>query len=285
MVVWAANRQIYHHWLRMNCVRFRKLSTMTTHERRFADLTGLRAVVTGSSGGIGRSIALEFAAGGADLVVHCRCTVQNAEAVAEQIRNRGRRATVLTADLARESELAQFVESAWQALGGCDIWVNNAGVDLLTGERNHLDYPDKLRALLDVDVRASILLSRLAGRRMSESGGGVVLNIGWDQADRGMERDSGELFAAAKNAVMGFSRSLSLSLAPLVRVNCIAPGWIRTAWGEQAGDYWQQRVLSETPLERWGTATDVATLARFLASPDAGYITGQVINVNGGAVR
>ena len=255
------------------------------NERRFADLTGLRAVVTGSSSGIGRAIAEEFAAGGADVVVHCRRSVREAEAVALEIRDRGRRATVLTADLARESELSSLVEAAWGELEGCDIWVNNAGADLLTGDRNRLDYSDKLRALLDVDVRATILLSRLAGRRMAEAGGGVILNVGWDQADRGMERDSGELFAAAKNAVMGFSRSLALSLAPQVRVNCIAPGWIRTAWGEQAGEEWQQRVLRETPLRRWGTVTDVAALARFLASPDAAFITGQVVNVNGGAVR
>jgi 3-oxoacyl-[acyl-carrier protein] reductase len=100
-----------------------------------------------------------------------------------------------------------------------------------------------------------------------------------------MEGDSGELFAAAKNAIMGYTRSLSVSLAPEVRVNCIAPGWIRTAWGEQAGDNWQQRVLRETPLRRWGTPDDVARLARFLVSDDAGYITGQVICANGGAVR
>ena len=75
--------------------------------------------------------------------------------------------------------------------------------------------------------------------------------MGWDQADRGMEGDSGELFATAKNAIMGATRSLALSLAPKVRVNCIAPGWIRTAWGEQAGEQWQQRVIGETPLARW----------------------------------
>ena len=82
-----------------------------------------------------------------------------------------------------------------------------------------------------------------------------------------------------------FTRSLAVSLAPRVRVNCIAPGWIRTAWGEQASDTWQQRVIRETPLRRWGTPEDVARVARFLASEDAAYITGQIINVNGGAVR
>jgi 3-oxoacyl-[acyl-carrier protein] reductase len=129
------------------------------------------------------------------------------------------------------------------------------------------------------------VLSKLAGERMARESGGTILNIGWDQADRGMEGASGELFAASKNAVMGFTRSLAVSLAPRVRVNCIAPGWIRTAWGETASEIWQERVRKETPLERWGTPEDVAKLARFLASADAAYLTGQVVRINGGAVR
>ncbi len=84
---------------------------------------------------------------------------------------------------------------------------------------------------------------------------------------------------------MGFSRSLAVSLAPQVRVNCIAPGWIRTKWGETASEVWQERVKRETPLGRWGTPEDVAKVARFLASDDAAYLTGQVIRVNGGATR
>ena len=120
---------------------------------------------------------------------------------------------------------------------------------------------------------------------MREANGGTVLNIGWDQAERGMEGDSGELFAVAKGAVMSFTRSLALSLAPAVRVNCIAAGWIRTAWGEKASDEWQQRVLDETPLGRWGEPEDIARLARFLVSPEADYLTGQIICANGGAQR
>ncbi len=197
----------------------------------------------------------------------------------------GRRAEVIAADLRDHDGLSQFVEDAWRLLGGIDIWVNNAGVDLLTGDAASLDYAEKLTQLLDVDVRGTILLSRAAGQKMTQAGRGVILNIGWDQADRGMEGDSGELFAASKNAIMGFSRSLAVSLAPDVRVNCIAPGWIRTAWGEQAGDDWQDRVRRETPLQRWGMPADIAAVARFLASPQAAYITGQVIAVNGGAVR
>ncbi len=252
---------------------------------QFADLTGRRAVVTGSSSGIGRAIALEFARAGADVVVHCRQSIESASSVASQIQDQGRQSKVVTGDLGKHTQLSSFVESAWNAFDGVDIWVNNAGVDLLTNEGARLDYADKLQRLLDVDVRSTVLLSRAAGQRMQAAGGGNIINVGWDQAAVGMEGDSGELFAAAKNAVMGFTRSLAVSLAPQVRVNCIAPGWIQTEWGLQASEAWQQRVLKETPLNRWGQPQDVAALARFLAAPEAAYLTGQVINANGGAVR
>ena len=251
----------------------------------FGDLSGQRAVVTGASTGIGRAIALEFARAGADLVVHARRSQSAAEAVAEEIRGMGRSAHVLLADLSDPGRRDRFAEDSHKALGGCDIWVNNAGVDLLTGAGARLAYLEKLEKLLAVDVSAAIALSKFAGARMREAGGGVILNIGWDQSDRGMEGDSGELFAAAKNAIMGFTRSLAVSLAPEVRVNCLAPGWIRTAWGENTGEYWQTRVLRETPRKRWGLPEDIAYAARFLASPQADFITGQVININGGAVR
>ncbi len=230
-------------------------------------------------------MALEFAAAGADVVVHCRRSAAAAEEVAQAIRGLGRRSLVLMADLSHEPTLEGFAQAAWDAWGGVDVWVNNAGADLLTGEDARLPYERKLARLLEVDVRGTILLSRSIGARMRAAGGGTILNIGWDQAERGMGGESGELFAASKNAIMGFTRSLAVSLAPEVRVNCIAPGWIRTAWGEQAGEKWDRRVLRETPLQRWGTPEDIAHLARFLVSAEAAYITGQVINANGGAVR
>lgn len=253
--------------------------------RSFGDLSGRRALVTGSSSGIGRAIALELARAGADVVVHCARSVNRGEIVAADITAMGRRAKLLTADVSEEDASAELIHRAWKVFGGLDICVNNAGVDLLTGEGAALDYTMKLDCLYAVDIRGTALVSRAVGRKMRAAGGGVILNIGWDQADRGMEGDSGELFALTKNAIMGLTRSLAVSLAPEVRVNCIAPGWIRTAWGEQAGDVWQERVIRETPLRRWGTPDDVARLARFLVSDDAAYITGQVINANGGAVR
>ncbi|MBD3675713.1 MAG: SDR family oxidoreductase [Planctomycetaceae bacterium] len=252
----------------------------------FAQLQNKTAVVTGSSSGIGRAIALELARAGARLLVHYANSQDAALETVNQIESMtGQAAELLACDFSHPEPLESFPERVWEKTDGVDIWVNNAGVDLLTGDAKEYPPSTKLEKLLDIDVKSTVLLSREVGNRMFEQGRGVILNIGWDQADRGMEGLSGELFAVSKNAIMGFSRSLAVSLAPKVRVNCIAPGWIKTAWGEIASDEWQQRVLDETPLKRWGLPEDIAKMARFLVSDDADYITGQVINVNGGAIR
>jgi 2-amino-4-hydroxy-6-hydroxymethyldihydropteridine diphosphokinase len=248
------------------------------------ELTGRRALVTGSTSGIGRAIALELAAAGADVIVHGRRSPSAEETVA-QVRRAGVRSEVRLADLAEVEACRKLAAEAWACWGGLDICINNAGVDTLTGEAAKWPYERKLRELLAVDVTATMILSREVGRRMRDQTGGVIVNMGWDQAEIGMEGDSGELFAATKGAIMAFSRSLALSLAPAVRVNCLAPGWIRTAWGEGASSRWQERVLRETPLGRWGRPEDVAAVTRWLVSPAADFLTGQIININGGAVR
>ncbi|HUQ72532.1 MAG TPA: SDR family oxidoreductase [Planctomycetaceae bacterium] len=251
----------------------------------FADLSGRTIVVTGGTSGIGRAIALEVATAGANILVHGTREPSAAVDICEAIRRQGRQCWYERCDFRQQDTWVDFVSRVYDRCGPVHGWVNGAGVDLLTGTGSQWDYGTKLRALLDVDVAATVQLSKIVGERMRVAGSGVILNIGWDQADRGMEGDSAELFSVAKNAVMGFTRSLAVSLAPQVRVNCIAPGWIKTAWGERASDDWQQRVLRETPLNRWGTPEDIAKLARFLLSDDASYITGQIINANGGAVR
>jgi 3-oxoacyl-[acyl-carrier protein] reductase len=247
-------------------------------------LAGKRAVVTGASSGIGKAIALELAAAGASVTVHYRASKHSAETISEECSRLGGPSSVVACDLAQENLLADVVDQLW-AEAPIDIWVNNAGVDLLTGDSRLWSYSQKLQSLFEVDLRATMLLSKRVGSLMKLRGTGAILNVGWDQAERGMEGDSGELFAAIKGAVMCFTRSLACSLAPEVRVNCLAPGWIRTAWGEQASPVWQERVLRETPLQRWGEPEDLAKLARFLVSEDASYLTGQIYNANGGAVR
>jgi len=248
-------------------------------------LAGKRAVVTGSTSGIGRAIALQLAMAGADVMVHGRRSRAEAEAVAAEAETHGVRTHVAMGDLADPDVCRALVASAWEVWNGIDVWVNNAGADTLTGDAASWAFETKLAQLLAVDVVGTILLSRDAGARMKEQGAGVILNMGWDQAETGMEGDSGQLFGTAKASVMAFSKSLALTLAPQVRVNCLAPGWIRTAWGDQASSRWQERVERETPMRRWGLAKDVAGAALWLVSPAAAYVTGQTIRINGGAVR
>lgn len=249
------------------------------------ELAGQRALVTGSTSGIGRAIALALATAGADILVHGFRSWQAADETADRCRSSGVRAGILMADLQSTEAIDILAAEAWDHWSGLDILVNNAGADTLTGEAAGWSFERKLEMLWTVDVAATMRLSRTLGQRMKERGHGVILNMGWDQAETGMKGDSGQLFAAAKGAVMAFSKSLALSLAPQVRVNCLAPGWIRTAWGAQASQAWQERVMHETPLGRWGTPEDVARTACWLISPAAEYITGQIMRVNGGAVR
>jgi 3-oxoacyl-[acyl-carrier protein] reductase len=246
-------------------------------------LAGQAAVVTGSSSGIGRAIAVELARAGADVLVHARANQAGASEVAESIRSLGRQATVVLADLSDPAEQDRLTTAAW-SWRGVDVWINNAGADVLTGAAADLAFEEKLAALWQVDVAATLRLSRAMGERMRKHGRGVILNMGWDQAETGMAGDSGELFAATKGAVMAATRSLAKSLAPEVRVNCLAPGWIRTKWGEHASAEWQERARRESLLNRWGTPEDVASVACFLASPAAEFVTGQVVYINGGRV-
>lgn len=246
------------------------------------ELAGRVAVITGSSSGIGRAIAIELAAAGAACVVHAHESRGAAEAVTREIRDQGGQAMFALADVADHDQRAAFVDQVWNWRGVVDIWINNAGADVLTGPASGLTFERKLERLWAVDVMGTVALARKAGRRMRAEGGGAIVNIGWDQAEFGMSGDSGEMFAVAKGAVMAFTRSLARSLAPQVRVNCVAPGWVKTAWGDRATDYWQQRAQHEALLERWGTPQDVAAAVRFLVSPASSFVTGHILPVNGG---
>ncbi len=240
------------------------------------------AVVTGSSSGVGRAIAIQLAAAGCDVIVHAKRNAAGANSVASEIEGLGRRAEVILCDLSDIKQHAGLVANAWSWQGRIDIWVNNAGGDVLTGDKAEWSFDDKLEYLWQTDVKATVRLSRLIGTPMKERGRGVILNMGWDQAELGMAGDAGEMFGTIKGAIAAFSRSLAKSLAPQVRVHCLAPGWIKTAWGETATEYWQKRAVCESRLGRWGSPNDVAYAACFLASPAAEFLTGLVLPIDGG---
>jgi 3-oxoacyl-[acyl-carrier protein] reductase len=203
-------------------------------------------------------------------------------AVAEGI---GARALVAQADLATRAGCEALVAEARERLGGVDVWVNNAGADVLTGDAADWDWERKLDLLLDVDLKGTIACSYAAGAVMREQpGGGVIVNMSWDHVTTGMAGANPELFSAVKGGVLAFSKSVARTLAPAVRVNVLCPGWIETAFAEGSDPEWRRAVAESTPLRRWGRPEDVAAAAVYLASPAAAFVTGQAINVNGGVV-
>jgi 3-oxoacyl-[acyl-carrier protein] reductase len=245
-------------------------------------LAGRTAVVTGGTSGIGKAIALALASAGARVAIHGRSAARAADVAAEL---GTAHAGTFLADLAEPGAAGRLGDEVIAELPSLDTVVLFSGADVLTGDAAAWPFERKLTELLQVDVTATMLLARRLGRWMKERQGGVVVTCGWDQAAVGMEGDSGELFAAAKGAVMAFTRSLARSLGPEVRASCVAPGWIKTAWGDTASEIWQRRAVRESMLRRWGTPEDVGHAVCWLVSPAAAFVTGQVLPVNGGFRR
>ena len=251
-------------------------------------LEGKIVLVTGASSGIGRAIALHCAQAGADIAITYRKNQSGAESTAREIRAAGRRAEVARTDIGRREDIALLTDQLRNAFGRVDVWINNAGADILTGEGGRLSRLEKLDLVLAVDLRGTILASWAAVDFMRQQGGGaagaVIINLSWDHIGQGMEGENPGIYSAGKGGVAAFSKSLARDVAPEIRVNILAPGFIETAFGEQADPNFRRRVIEMTPLGRWGTPDDVAAAAVFLASDGAAFLTGQTIMVNGGVV-
>jgi 3-oxoacyl-[acyl-carrier protein] reductase len=248
-------------------------------------LDGVRSVVTGASSGIGAAIAEAFGAAGATVLVTHRDSPEAASAVAERIARRGGRALLTEADLSARAGCEALVAQAQERLGGLDVWVNNAGADVLTGEPARWDWERKLDVLLAVDLKGTVACSYAVGAVMREQArGGTILNMSWDHVTAGMAGENPELFSAVKGGVLAFSKSLARGLAPRVRVNVLCPGWIETGFAREVDRDFHRSVAESTPLARWGRPEDVAAAALWLASPEASFVTGQAVNINGGVV-
>lgn len=247
-------------------------------------LHGKVAVVTGGSSGIGQAIAIACAEAGADLVVSYQHNRSGAEETVRRIVEAGRTAHSVQIDISREAEVERLAGAVRERFGRADVWINNAGADILTGRGAKLSPLEKLDLLLAVDVRGTVLASWAAVRLMRAGAGGVILNMSWDHVTQGMKGENPILYSAAKGAIASFSRSLAREVAPQIRVNILAPGFIETAFGEEADASWRHEVVERTPLARWGVPDDVAQAAVFLASDQARFLTGQTLAVNGGVV-
>ena len=265
------------------------VTTAQRREQRLGEaptLAGKIVLVTGASSGIGRAIALACAEAGADLALTFRENRTGADEAAGSVRAAGRRVEVVRADVSRQDDLDALAAGARRAFGRIDVWINNAGADILSGEGARLSWTEKLDRLLAVDLRGTVLASWTAVALMREQpAGGVILNMSWDHVLTGaMRGEYSEVFCAVKGGVYSFSRALAQSAAPHVRVNVLGPGWVETAYGRELDQDVKHRITESIPLKRWATPQDIAHAAVYLASDAAGYVTGQMLLINGGAI-
>ena len=253
------------------------------------DFSKTHAVVTGASSGIGRSVALALARAGAEkILIHYNANADGAAETSAMVEDIGCTAVIFSADLSNKDQVDELTERTFERLGIVHTWVNVAGADVLTGVARDMSFEEKLSLLLQVDVLGTIRLSRTVAERMAKqptSDPSSMTFISWDQAVRGMEGDAGQMFGPVKAAINAFANSLAQTVAPRVRVNTIAPGWIQTKWGESTSEYWDARAKTQSLMHRWGTPEDIARAVVFAADPANTFLTGQTIDINGGWSR
>ena len=246
-------------------------------------LEGRKAVVTGASTGIGQAVAYALAKEGAKVVVNYRSSDAEAQHCVKTIMANGGEAKSFQADLSDRANIEQLVSDANEYLGGIDIWANIAGADILTGAGAVVEDAIKLQQLLDVDLKGTIHCCWAVEEILKASRVGAIVNMSWDLALSGMPGRNPEMFAAAKAGVSGFTRSFARSVAPDIRVNEVAPGWIATEFAETTmTEEYRRGVIEQTPLARFGKPEDIAAAVVFLCSNEASFVTGQTLKVNGG---
>ncbi|WP_281725842.1 3-oxoacyl-[acyl-carrier-protein] reductase [Lachnoclostridium phocaeense] len=242
-------------------------------------LDGKIAVVTGASRGIGRAIALELASRGAFVVVNYNGSKDRAEEVKKEIEAAGGKAEVYQCNVSDFEKCQAFIQDVIKTYGRLDILVNNAGItrDGLLMKMSETDFD----SVIETNLKGTFNTIRFASRQMLKQRSGRIINM---SSVVGIAGNAGQAnYASSKAGVIGLTRAVARELASRgITVNAIAPGFIETEMTEVLSDAVKEASVAQIPLGRFGKPEDIAKTAAFLASDDAGYITGQVIQVDGG---
>ena len=245
-------------------------------------LKGKVALITGAARGIGRGIAEVFADQGADVAVNYLEDVKEADAVADYVRGKGRRAMAIHADVSKRADVEPMIDEVWSTLGPVDILVNNAGIETIVPFLELTD--EQWTRLTDVNLRGNWLCSQVYCRRVvAEGRKGSIVNIGSIQAAKVLPGRTH--YAPSKLAIEALTRNMSAEMTPLgIRVNCVHPGLIdtpMTEWVMKSPDI-LPIVLAQISLGRAGQPREIGTVVSFFASDEASYLTGQSVHVDGG---
>lgn len=239
-------------------------------------------VITGGSRGIGRAAAVLMARAGADIVFDYQKNQESADEVLAEVRKLGRKAVAVKGNIAEDAHCKDLIHRAVQEFGKLDVLVNNAGIWTYAPIDEMKE--DVWRETIEVNLSGLVYCTRYAVQQMKKQGSGRIVNISSTAGQRGEALHSH--YAATKGAVISLTKSWATELAPDILVNCVAPGWVNTDMSaESLADRTEyQKIVSVIPMRRVGTADEIAGSILFLASDLAGFITGEILNVNGGAV-
>lgn len=239
------------------------------------DLSGRKALITGASGGLGEAIAKNLHARGAIVGIH-GTRVEKLEALAAEL---GERVHILPANMSNVDEVKALGKKAEEDMEGVDILVNNAGItrDGLFVRMSDDNWND----VLNVNLTAVFHLTRELTHPMMRRRNGRIINI---TSVVGVTGNPGQVnYCASKAGLIGFSKSLAQEVAPRgITVNCVAPGFIKSAMTDKLNDKQKEGILGAVPMKKMGEGSDIANAVTYLASDEAGYVTGQTLHVNGG---
>ena len=243
-------------------------------------LEGKSAIITGGNGGFGCETAILYAKEGADVLI-CGRNETTLEEARAKIAAYGRKAVAVRCDVAKEEEVLHLFEVADKELGKVDILVNNAGLSRTCTIEGHPT--DVWHELMAANLDSAFYCCRAAAARMlKQRTGGAIVNIGSIAGMTG--RAVSVAYAASKAGIVGLTRCLAEQLAPSgIRVNAVCPGPIPTAVFRDFSKEVQEKLMSTIKLNRWGSTTDIANLILFLSTEEGSWITGEAININGGA--